>query len=92
MKNFEQLAEMSKLTFTPEEETKIRTELENIVKFVSVIEKSKISVQAQTDCNPVVNLDELRDDVVRPSLDIEQTHKNTRRRNNRFFVVPQVVE
>ena len=90
MKNFTELAEMSKLTFTPEQETKIRADLEQMIKFVSPVENAKIS--NTIDSSPILNLSELRDDTPRPSLTINQTHLNTKHRKDRFFVVPQVVE
>ena len=94
MKNFQELSEMSKLTFAKEEEEIILKDLESMIKFVSAVEHAKPNKNSTIDKvnQYIIELGDLRDDVIRPSFDAETTHKNTPNRKNRFFTVPQVVE
>ena len=62
------------------------------MEFISEIEKiSPLSSDEET-FETVLGLGDLRPDVVKPSLSIEEVLMNAPRTQGRLFVVPQVVE
>jgi len=90
MKQFTELAHLSKLSFSQDEEIKIAKDLENIIEFIKPVTMIDLN-----DCvldDGALSLNDLRDDNPHGSFAIEQVHMNTRRNKGRFFVTDQVVE
>ena len=64
---------------------------DSILKFVAQVQGATLAKNAGVGAH-VVTLDELREDIVKPSLPIELVLANAKRHDGRYFVVPQVVE
>ena len=83
------VASLSMLKFEGEEMAKFQARLEDMVKFVSAIEKFKPKNQVQAR---VEEYSSFREDVITPSLSSEQIFLNTKNSRDNYFVVPIVVE
>lgn len=83
------LAELSKLSFTQEELEKISSELDNIIKFLNVI--NDFNAQPGDNQNNAVAYSQLRQDKAQESFPREQILKNAKEHSDTYFKVPKVV-
>lgn len=85
------VAHLARLALTPEEETKLGTQLEHIIGFVEQLKSVDVShVEPTAHAVPTVNV--TRPDEVQPSLPHEQALRNAPKQSNGLFVVPKIVE
>lgn len=82
------LANLSKLSFSDSEIESFNKDFDNILNFVSDIEKSNINSSHQPT---IVEIDDLREDEIVDSLSQEDILKNAPEQAEGCFVVPQVV-
>lgn len=85
------VARLARLSLTPEEVTLYTKQLDAILEaFATLSQLDTSGVEAQSH---VVPLDiPLRDDVVQPSLPVEEALKNAPARTEGGFLVPRIVE
>ena len=86
------LAHLSMLQFTDEQYKVLEGEFESIIAFLSELKNTKPSTEDLDTTVTSVTLNDLREDIVRPSLPIELSLLNAPQKKGRYFVVPQVVE
>ena len=83
------LAELSKLSFTEEELKKLSRELGEIMEFVSVI--NNFNEQPGNIQKNAVVFSQLRADIAMESLPREQLLENAKEHSDTYFKVPKVV-
>jgi aspartyl/glutamyl-tRNA(Asn/Gln) amidotransferase C subunit len=83
------LCTMTKLKFEGSERAAIEKSLEKSLAFISMIEGFNPSGAVEVEARPYSNF---RDDVVMPSLSIDEAMRNAPQSRDRCFVVPLVVE
>jgi aspartyl-tRNA(Asn)/glutamyl-tRNA(Gln) amidotransferase subunit C len=84
------IADFSKLQFSDEELVTFGKEFENIIAFVKQIQSAKCGTEERYD--KILEIEELREDIVKPSMPIEDVLLNAPRKSGRYFAVPKVVE
>ncbi len=82
----EKLAKLSKLRFTEEELDRFTQEMAEIIDFADTINRNVGELTAEPEGERVLEMDELREDVVRPSYPNEEILSNAENSNG-FFVV-----
>ena len=86
----DRLAKLARLALTDEEKTRFAKELSSILEYVSQIQK--VDTSGVTDYETVVPLPPAwREDVVEPSLPVEDALANAPDRKDNFFKVPRVI-
>lgn len=86
----QRIAELARLSFTPDELTQFAQQFENIISYVSVINAADLgAVEPQAHVNDAVNI--TRPDVVGDCLTTEQALSNAPKKNEAFFKVPKVL-
>ena len=88
-KEIEHLASLGKLEFNEKELAAFEKEFNDILKFVSVVENAKIDGETFVE---KVNLKDLRDDNIRPSLPQAKILQNAPETDGEYFIVKKVVE
>ena len=89
-KQIEHLADLSALSLTTEEKNKMKTDLEQILKFVDTIEAldaNNLRVEPT-----ITTLNELREDNITPSISQEKALQNAPIQENGAYVVSKVVD
>lgn len=96
------VAELSNLELTPEEETRMRRDLDAILEYVaqlSELDTANVEPMAQVSEvlgvageAPTERASVLRDDVPRPCLDRERVMASAPETDSVFFKVPKVIE
>lgn len=88
----EQIAELARLDFSPEEKEQFLEQFARIVEYVEAIKK----LEGLEQYEPLVNVlgieNVFRDDQVQPSLPPEEALRNAPSRKELFFRVPKVIE
>ena len=83
-------AKLARLALTEEEKARFATELSSILEYVSQIQK--VDTSGVTEYETVVPLSPAwREDVVEPSLPVEEALVNAPDRKDNFFKVPRVI-
>ncbi|MDR0384237.1 MAG: aspartyl/glutamyl-tRNA amidotransferase subunit C [Christensenellaceae bacterium] len=62
----------------------------NVLNFVKQIKDAKVNLA--DDFDRILEIDELRDDTVKPSLSAEDVFLNAKNVSGRYFVVPKAVD
>ena len=89
IKEIEHLAELSKLEFSQEELQSFSKEFEQLVEFADVVKNSSET----GDINyTTVDMNDLREDIPKQSMDVEKLLQNTPKVSNQSIVVPRIVE
>ena len=89
--NVRHVAELAKLTLTPEEEARISEEMKGILAFACQLQQLDLEhVQPTRHIQPLVNV--MRDDTVQPSMEREQILAAAPARVDDFIAVPRAVE
>ncbi|WP_298483768.1 Asp-tRNA(Asn)/Glu-tRNA(Gln) amidotransferase subunit GatC [uncultured Ruminococcus sp.] len=84
------LAELGKLSFTPEEMEKMAAEMTSIIEIMDTVKEIDVEYDALAD-NKDIYLNDLREDVKADSFPTEKILQNAVNDEN-CFVVPKVVE
>ena len=84
------LAELGKLTFTPEEMEKRAAEMTDIIAIMDTVKEIDVTYDAMAD-NKNIYLNDLREDIHQESFPTEKILQNAVNDEN-CFVVPKVVE
>jgi aspartyl-tRNA(Asn)/glutamyl-tRNA(Gln) amidotransferase subunit C len=89
-KEVEYVAKLAKLQFTFEEMEKFTSQLNQILAYME-----KLNELDTTNVEPLAQITELqnvlREDIVRPSLPVEDVLANAPVENEKFFKVPKVI-
>jgi aspartyl-tRNA(Asn)/glutamyl-tRNA(Gln) amidotransferase subunit C len=84
------VAKLARLALTEDQLDTLRPQLESILHYVAQIGQADVAgVEPMAHALPLANV--LRDDVVEPSLTIEQVLQNAPETDGRFFKVPKVI-
>ncbi|MGC2618897.1 MAG: Asp-tRNA(Asn)/Glu-tRNA(Gln) amidotransferase subunit GatC [Acidobacteriaceae bacterium] len=102
LKDVHRVAELSNLELTPEEETRMRRDLDAILEYVAQLSQlDTANVEPMAQVSEVLGvageqvtekLSVLRDDVPRPCLDRERVMASAPETDSVFFKVPKVIE
>ena len=85
------VANLARLNLTPEEETKLSTQLGNILGYIEKLKEVDVSkIEPTAHAMPLINV--FRQDEVRPSIPHEDALRNAPSKSNGLFVVPKIVE
>ena len=85
------VANLARITLSPEEETKLGTQLGDILGYVKKLEELDVDgVEPMAHAVPLANV--LRADEVRPSITNEEALANAPKQANGLFIVPKIVE
>lgn len=85
------VAHLARLALTPEEETKLGTQLGNILGYIEKLRQLDVAdVEPTAHAVPMVNV--TRADEVRPSLPHAEALRNAPKQAGGLFIVPKIVE
>ena len=86
----EYVAELARLKFTEEEISQFAEQFQNILSYIQTIEELDLEgIEPLTHILQSENV--FREDVVKPSLSLEDALLNAPKRNESFFKVPKVL-
>ena len=86
----EYVAELARLKFTKEETAEFAEQFQKILSYIQTIEELDLDgIEPLTHISEAENV--FREDVVKPSLSLEDALKNAPKRNESFFTVPKVL-
>jgi aspartyl-tRNA(Asn)/glutamyl-tRNA(Gln) amidotransferase subunit C len=86
----EHISQLARLDLTPAEIEKFTTELSHVLEYVDQLQS--VDTKGVELKNQIKGEREvLRDDIVEPSLEKEESLKNAPKRDNDFFLVPKVL-
>ena len=89
--NLNYVANLARISITPEEQAVIGPQLGNILDYIKKLEEVDVAgVEATAHAVPLVNV--MRRDEVRPSLSHEEVLRNAPAHRAGLFVVPPVIE
>lgn len=83
------LAELSKIEFTDAELEKITKEMDEIINLMDTV--SDFEDTKKSANNKAISLDEIRNDLKKPSSPREEILKNAAEKDSKAFTVPKVV-
>lgn len=89
-KEIKRLASLSRLGFDENEIEKFSSEFASIIDYVNQLQK--VDTTNIVDKTPIREFQELREDVVKPSLPTDKIIENAPQKYNGYFVAPTVVE
>ena len=85
------LESLARITLTEEEESKVGTELQDILTYIDMLnELDTDGVEAMSHCFPVTNV--MREDEVQPSMTPDEITANAPESLDGCFVVPKTVD
>lgn len=90
LEEIERLARLSKLSFDKEKLNSFKHEFERITDFVEQVKSLDV-----VDCDNVdgvLNIDQLREDEIKPSMPVSEILSNAPEKDDGAFIVPKVVE
>jgi len=87
----ERVAELSRLTFTSEETQIFEEQFGKILTYIQTIEHHDLS-SVEPLSHIVTNTSSQREDLVTPSLTVDEALANAPKRNETFFKVPKVLQ
>ncbi|MEI8181360.1 MAG: Asp-tRNA(Asn)/Glu-tRNA(Gln) amidotransferase subunit GatC [Desulfomonile sp.] len=87
----EYVALLGRLALEPEEKEKFMTQLDDILRYMDVLSEVQ-TANVEPMAGPVEFYNPLREDVVRPSLPIEDALANAPAREGTSFRVPKIIE
>jgi len=90
-KDVQYVADLARIELTEQELNKFSKQLENILEYIDKLKEVDISGVLPT--SHVLNIKNVfRDDVVKPSIKIEDFLKSAPKKEDTFFKVPKVIE
>ena len=85
------VAQLARLSLTPDEEKKIGAQLGNILGYIEKLSELDVTnIEPTAHAVPLTNV--TRADEVRPSLPHEEALRNAPRQAGGLFIVPKIVE
>lgn len=91
IKEVEHIASLAKLKFEPAEKQRFTVELNKIIQYVEKLnELDTHDVEPLSHTTDITNV--YREDVVKPSLPVEDALKNAPSRFENYFKVPKVIK
>ena len=85
------IAQLARLSFTPEEEEKLTGELNEIINYMDKL--NELDTGSVEPLYHVIEMDTVfREDVVTPSLSQEEALRNAPKKTGAFFIVPKVLD
>jgi len=91
IQDVEHIAKLARLKLTEEEKQRFQKELGKIIEYFDQLKK--LSTEGVPPTTHVVALENvLREDVIKPSLPVEEALANAPDRKGNYFRVPKVVE
>ena len=85
------VANLARITLTPDEEAKLGSQLGDILGYVKKLEELDVTgVEPMAHAVPLANV--LRADEVRPSIPQEAALANAPKQANGLFIVPKIVD
>jgi aspartyl-tRNA(Asn)/glutamyl-tRNA(Gln) amidotransferase subunit C len=89
--NIKYVAHLARIALTPEEETKLSSQLGSILGYIEKLKEVDVSkVEPTAHAIPLVNV--TRPDETGPSLSQEDALRNAPAKANGLFIVPKIVE
>jgi aspartyl-tRNA(Asn)/glutamyl-tRNA(Gln) amidotransferase subunit C len=89
--DIQHVAHLARLELTPEEERKLRAQLNQILGYIEKLKELGVSnAEPTAHAVPMVNV--TRPDEVRPSLSNEEALRNAAAKAGGLFIVPKIVE
>lgn len=89
--NIKYVAHLARLALSPEEETKLATQLGNILGYIEKLGELDVShVEPTAHAVPMINV--MRPDETGPSLSQEEALRNAPASGGGLFIVPKIVE
>ncbi len=85
------VAILGRLALAPDEKNKFMSQLDDILKYMDMLEEVQTD-QVEPMTGPVELYTPLREDLVKPSLSIENALTNAPARSGTSFRVPKVIE
>ena len=89
IKQLEHLADLSKLEFSTEELQQFNENFENLINLVEKVRTCDACGERKLN---IISMDDLRDDVVIPSTNVETLLKNSPESKKDSVVVPRIME
>lgn len=89
--DLKQIARLARLHLTPEEMARLEPQLANILTFVEELKAVNVDGVEPTS-HPLSLSNVFREDVPKPSLDIQAFLKHAPLARGRFFEVPKIIE
>jgi len=91
VKEVEYIAKLSRIELSPEEVSYFTSQLDKILDYINKLEELSISgIEPSTGVLPLKNV--LREDEIKPSLDIQQVLSLAVSKEENHFKVPKVIE
>ena len=89
LKELQKLAQLSNLHYTDEELEELTDTFESMKQLIDLMKNADINGNRAID---TLNMDELRDDVVKQSTDVDTLLMNAPESGKGCFIVPRIVE
>ena len=89
--DLQHVVKLARIDLTPDEEARIRPQVEEILKYVEKLGELDVSdVEPTAHAVPLTNV--MREDETQPSLSHDDAMRNAPKKSNGLFVVPKIVE
>ncbi len=89
--DLQHVVNLARIDLSPEEETRIRPQMQEILKYVDKLNELDVEgIEPTAHAVPLTNV--MRKDEMLPSLPCDDALRNAPRRANGLFVVPKIVE
>ena len=89
--DLQHVVKLARIDLTPDEEARIRPQVEEILKYVDKLGELDVSdVEPTAHAVPLTNV--MRVDETQPSLSHDDAMRNAPKKSNGLFVVPKIVE
>ena len=89
--DLQHVVKLARIDLTPDEEARIRPQVEEILKYVEKLGELDVSdVEPTAHAVPLTNV--MRVDETQPSLSHDDAMRNAPKNSNGLFVVPKIVE
>jgi aspartyl-tRNA(Asn)/glutamyl-tRNA(Gln) amidotransferase subunit C len=89
--DLQHVVKLARIDLTPDEEARIRPQVEEILKYVEKLGELDVSdVEPTAHAVPLTNV--MREDEIQPSLSHDDAMRNAPKKSNGLFVVPKIVE
>lgn len=90
-KEVEYVAHLARLRLSPEEAEKFTSQLDQILVYFEKLNQLDTS-NIEPTSHPIPMVNAFREDVVKPSIDVEEALVNAPDKEGNFFKVPKIIE